>query len=137
MYIITDPNLIAAAQRSRTLSFQALVIQIEKRFMGHTDEVVELLKNIPGGPAGEQDSPYTKDRNLSMNVPLQPGPDLNKMNAAVLKSVAGFVNGFGTDWEEENLWLWLRDTFTRSSSRGTFGAKFPLADDPELIQALW
>lgn len=137
MYFVTDPNLISAAQRSKTLSAQALFFQIEKDVMGLSKNVVELMRPIPGGPAGEQDSPFIQDRNTSGHVPLQPGPILNKMNAAVLKNISGFISQVGTEWEEKNLWLWLRDTFTISSSAATFGAAFPLAKDPELIEALW
>jgi len=72
-----------------------------------------------------------------VNAVLQPGPALNKMNSAVLNCAAGYINEYGTGWEEHNTWLWLRDLFTSASSRGTFGARFPVADNPDLIQALW
>lgn len=137
MYLVTDPNLVPVAQRSKTLSAQALFFQIEKDVMGLSQNVVELMRPIPGGPAGEEDSPFIQERNTSGHVPLQPGPILNKMNAAVLKNISGFINRIGPEWEEKNLWLWLRDTFTIASSAATFGAAFPLAKDPELIQALW
>jgi hypothetical protein len=114
-----------------------LIAHIEKQFMGFSDNVVKLMKDVPGGPAGQQNSPYINDRNLSMHHPLQPGLALKKANAAVLKSVATLVNEFGTDWEEINVRLWLRDSFTKATSRGIYGAAIPITDDPELIQALW
>ena len=105
--------------------------------MDSSDEMMALMNPIPGGPHGEEESPYTKDRIIAMHTPLVPGPGLNRLNAAVLNAGAKYANAFTTEWEEHNLWLWIRDMFTSASTRGTFGANFPVADNPELIQALW
>jgi hypothetical protein len=57
-------------------SLSSTGLQIEKNYMDLSKDVLELMKNVPGGLASEQDSPYVKERNYSMHAPLQPGPAL-------------------------------------------------------------
>lgn len=136
-YVISDPNLIPVAQKAKTFSFQVIVRQIEQKYMGTSDAIAKLMIPVSEGPGGTQESSYTRDRLASMHKPLQPGPELNKINSAVLKCAVEYINTIGSEWEEKNTWLWMRDLLTSASSRGTFGKAFPVADNPKLIQALW
>lgn len=80
---------------------------------------------------------YMVDTHNSLHTSMFPGPGLWEMNARVLEKVAEMVNVIDSEFEERNLWYWLRDSFTMATSEALFGVHHPLAKHPSLVQAAW
>lgn len=134
IYIVADADIISPIHRSKTLSFEPLVLQFAQRLMGASDAFLNRLRDVP---PGEKEHPFSKDTHSYRHATMQPGPALYKMNAAVLKNVADVLDEIDTDGVEVNLWLWIRDMLTSASTSAMFGRNHPLLDSDELIQALW
>lgn len=132
IHIIADADLNSALHRSKTLTFQPLVLQFGKRLLGVSDFVLDLNRDVGG-----KESPYARDTHNYHRSAMQPGPALYHMNAAVLKNIAGLLNTIESEGEEKNVWLWIRDTFANASICAMFGKRHPLSDDPKLVEALW
>jgi hypothetical protein len=68
---------------------------------------------------------------------LDPGPELNRINAIMLKSVTSALNGLPESFEVDSFYLWLRRIFTVATCSSIFGEHDPFAKDSSLIDAMW
>jgi len=68
---------------------------------------------------------------------MNPSPDLQQTNAAILCQVSKFVNEIGPKYGHKKLYKWLCDSFTVATGIALFGSRNPFPSDLNLISALW
>lgn len=91
---------------------------------------MEYIKDKPGGS-------FADDARRMEHDILGPGPALWEMNARVLETIVQYIEPIGSEFETKNLYMWLRDIFTYSTSTALLGSRTPLKDNPELLKAFW
>lgn len=134
IYIATSPNVVQSALRSRNLSFDPFSIAFAKRVLNCKTEHLNQMTHIP---ENDKEECYNNDMHKIYHEPLQPGPELQKMNSRVLEKITEVVNEIGSEFETKDLYMWLRDSFTMATSISMFGSRSPIALDPSLIEPLW
>ncbi len=134
VYIATSPNVVQSALRSKNLSFDPFSIAFAKRVLNCKTEHLNQMTHIP---ENDKEECYNNEMHKIYHEPLQPGPELQQMNARVLEKIAEFVNEIGSEFETKDLYMWLRDSFTMATGISMFGSRSPIALDPSLIEPFW
>jgi hypothetical protein len=151
-YVIASPELTQSALRSKNLSFEVSKVNFaEHMFGGLPEDAKKILKNLPDDPKEPsfmRDFHKVRRRHLAQlqkltNVASQtvhenllPGPKLQLMNNMALRDIATQMNGIQDEYND-NLWIWLRNSFTIASSNALFGEHNILAKSPSLIDGFW
>jgi len=129
-----SPDVVQTALRNRTLSFDPFSMAFAKRVVGAKSE--KFLATCYT-PKNDKEECYNNDMHRVYHEPLQPGPDLQQTNAAMLRQISNFMNKIGPQYEQKELYMWLRDSFTIATSFALFGSRNPFPSDPSLTTALW
>ncbi|KAK3377978.1 cytochrome P450 [Podospora didyma] len=134
-YVVTTPALSHVALRSRMLSLEPLSAMVVTRMLGLSKEANGILGlDKRGNWVG---SPVLSERRVEFSRLLAPGPSLTGPSEIASNTVAAAVNAFGTEWEKQDLFRWLRDVITSGTVMGLYGPKNPVALDPTLIEDIW
>ena len=74
----------------------------------------------------------------AMHREMAPGPNLDKMNQAMLSILAPFLDEWAVEggWEGD-LFEWIRPRFTIASTESIYGERNPIKLQPELAEAFW
>lgn len=134
VHVIMSPDVVQTALRNRTLSFDPFSMAFARRVVGAKSE---KFRTICYTPASDKEDCYNNDMHKVYHEPMQPGPELQQTNAAVLRQVSKFMNNIGPEYEQKELYMWLRDSFTVATSIALFGSRNPFSSDPSLTPALW
>ncbi|OHF00841.1 hypothetical protein CORC01_03915 [Colletotrichum orchidophilum] len=126
MYVITEPELVQAALRNRSLSFDPFLRDLIKGMAGASAQTMKAwddpafygpwVKIIYGGMAGQS---------------------LLGLNVSAVGGIAAVLNEIGDDMEIADLYKWTREVFTLASTDSLYGSKNPLRADKKLIAAYW
>lgn len=129
-----SPDVVQSALRNRVLSFDPFSMTFAKRVLGAKSEKFAATSYTP---KNDKEECYNNDLHKVYHDPLKPGPDLQQTNAAMLLQVSKFMNEIGPEYEQIELYAWLRYSFTVATSVALFGARNPFPSDPSLTDALW
>lgn len=88
-------------------------------------------------PKNDKEECFNNEMHKVYHEPMQPGPALQETNGVMLQQIANFMNKIGTDYEQKDLYYWLRDSFTVATSIALFGSRNAFPSDPTLINSLW
>lgn len=88
-------------------------------------------------PTEKGESAYLIDLHTAMYGALALGPSLLDTNKKVLNSIAGYLNGFGTQNQPRSLYSWLKVLYTMSSAHALYGANNPFTYDLALVEYVW
>ncbi|KAK0617113.1 cytochrome P450 [Immersiella caudata] len=141
IYVVTDPTLANAVQRaSKALSFMPLVPDITKRVLGFDAAHDAILrKDIdpePGQPKG-----VLADLHELVWSYLGPGQTLTDLSLRASRELARQVNLYAEahdrDPEVVSLLIWIRHFVAISTANFLYGARNPLALQPELEGSFW
>ncbi|KAI9818750.1 MAG: hypothetical protein M1827_007570 [Pycnora praestabilis] len=131
--MITSPQLIQAAFRQRTLSFDPVILEFNNLF-GFSPKATEIVWR---NHDNEKVDSYMLDLHKSMHESLIIGPALYEMNGSVLRTIGKELNSIGREIETKPLFLWLRNTLSVASSAALFGSNHIFAKDQSLVDAYW
>jgi hypothetical protein len=134
VHIVMSPDVVQTALRNRALSFDPFSMAFAKRIIGAKSE--KFLTTCYT-PKTDKEDCYNNDMHKVYHEPLQPGPDLQQTNTAMLRQVSKFVNEIGPEYEQKELYSWLQDSFTVATSIALFGSRNPFPSNPSLTPALW
>jgi hypothetical protein len=134
VHIVTSPDIVQTALRNRTLSFDPFSMAFAKRVVGANSEKFLATSY---SPKSDKEECYNNDMHKVYHEPMQPGPDLQQTNASMLRQVSKFMNEIGSEYEQKELYVWLRNSFTVATSIALFGSRNPFPSDPSLTEALW
>lgn len=134
VHIAMSPDVVQSALRNRDLSFDPFSMAFAKRVMGAKSEKFAATCYTP---KNDKEICYINEMHKVYHEPMQPGPDLQQTNAAMLRQVSKFMNEVGPKYERKALYTWLRDSFTVATSIALFGSRNPFPSDPSLSDALW
>lgn len=132
IHIITDSNLVSAVHRHRDLTFDPIIADIVNSMVGDSPNVLRLAY----GTEPSELNHYLGDTTAIMHEKLVPGPALWNMNARVLEKISNLTSEISNNFEEKDVWYWLRDAFTKATCETLFGIYHPLQDS-SLVQAVW
>lgn len=126
LYLINDPGLIAAAMRTRALSFDPFTIEFAGSSMGMTPPQMDV---------------YSKPENLDAMARVihssLTGDNVLRMNVRALADIADVINGVrpGAGLDVPDMFQWLRGVVAKASFNALWGDNSPLG--PEDAEDLW
>jgi len=125
-YVITDPALVQAAMRARTLDFEPFALEFAQGLLGVSDAE---FANMPA-------MIHTFAKEISAGMV---GDHLRSMNLRALDYIACELNGVGKGSfkQVDNLWLWARDLLTMATTEALYGKENPFRVHEGLAQDLW
>ncbi|KAL8847242.1 MAG: hypothetical protein Q9221_007698, partial [Calogaya cf. arnoldii] len=134
MYIVNSFNLVSAVDRqAKTLSFDPFGVEISKRLILPTPEGLEAMKvNLHTENRSWGFRPETMK---AMHYALAPGPDLENITRAFLRSALSFpgpVSGMVND-EEFPLFDYGKKLVTRANTDAVFGESSNPFRDPAVV----
>lgn len=101
---------------------------------------MELIKyNIDGKIVGKEGKVgVAHETHRGMHREMAPGPNLDRMNRAMLSTLAPFLDEWAVEggWEG-NLFEWITPRFTIASTEAIYGKENPIRLQPELAEAFW
>lgn len=97
----------------------------------------DSLKAMKAESTNENENNYSQDNNKMTHESLKPGPQLDKVVSRALKKISSGLDGIGPRFEDNNLFLWIRDIFTSAITYSFFGSNDPFLQDPTLVQSFW
>jgi hypothetical protein len=133
MYIIASPELQQAAFRAQNLDFDPFIVEFGVRMVNSGPEVGKALRNVPENP---KEVPFLKGFHKALHEHMSPGPNIQQMNANMLRTIARDMNGI-QDERKDSLFLWLRNLFTEATANAIYGSNNPWARDQSLINSFW
>ena len=144
LYIVTDPSLAAAVQRSsKTLSFTPLVPDITKRVLGLDPTTVAIVRqNLdpePGDPRG-----FLADIHDMVYKYFGPGESLAELSLGAVQELSEEVHRHVQALEKEahqremvDLLVWIRHFVAMATANFLYGPANPLAASPALEESFW
>ncbi|KAK7976546.1 hypothetical protein PG989_015009 [Apiospora arundinis] len=142
MYVVTDPLLAAAVQRSKSLSFSPIIPDVTKRVLGLDKATVAITRqHLDPGP-GEMRG-FLADIQYLIARKMKPGEDLNTLirNAvSALKSHVDKEKAYLMEhraYKEIDLLEWVRHGVTLATASHFYGNRNPVSQDPDLERAFW
>jgi hypothetical protein len=144
IYIVTDPSLAAAVQRSsRVLSFTPLVPDITERILGLNKRTVDIVRqNLDPQPGGEPG--FLSDIHDMLYGYLGPGAPLNQLSCDATQELGDQLYDYaesmqkrGISSEVIDLLLWVRHFVAAGTAMFLYGPNNPIAVHPELEEAFW
>lgn len=133
MYIIASSELQQAAFRAQNLDFDPFMVEFGVRMVNSGPEVGRILKHVPDDP---KEMPFLKGFHKALHEYMTPGPNIQQMNANMLKTVGREMNGI-QDEQKDSLYLWQRNLFTEATANAIFGSNNPWARNKSLIDSFW
>ena len=101
---------------------------------------MDLIKyNMDGKIVGKEGKVgLGHETHRGMHRVMAPGPDLDRMNKAMLGTFAPFLDEWAAEggWEGD-LYEWIRPRFTIASTEAIYGMGNPIRLQPELAEAFW
>jgi hypothetical protein len=129
IYVIWDTALIQAGLRSRTMSFDAIMLQHAQGLLGLHDQSVRIARN---GMLTDL---------MNVTKPLLAGVELTKINLSVLNHAAATLNDILLEGENEyeipDLYSWVQTTGTLATTEALYGAANPMNADRRLVDDVW
>lgn len=80
------------------------------------------------------------DTSHGMHAAMSPGPDLDRMNEAMLTKFLPETDTFAAAKGQEielDLYKWIRKSFSMASTEAIYGPGNPFAKQPELAESFW
>ncbi len=133
MYIIASPELQQVAFRENDLDFDPFIVEFGIRLVQGSPEMAKIFRHIPEDP---KEMPFMKGFHKAMHEYMTPGPNIQSMNANMLKTIAREMNDIQDDFKS-NFYVWLRNSFTLATANAIFGSNNPWAKNPSLIDSFW
>jgi hypothetical protein len=134
VYIATSPHVIQSALRARNLSFDPFSIAFTENILGVADRMRPVVTYLP---ENDKEVCYVTELHKVYHEPLSPGPELQHINAQVLRRIEETLNDIGPEFQPQNLYTWLRDSFTTAVAYSLYGPRNPIALDSSLLERLW
>ncbi|KAF7528610.1 hypothetical protein G7054_g10100 [Neopestalotiopsis clavispora] len=126
MYIVTDPVLAAAVQRSsRALSFTPVIPEVTERIFG-LDKATKAIASQNLDPGPHETKGFLADIQEMTYAWLGPGEYLGNSR---------WMPAGGTD--AVNLLNWIQRLVIISTAKYLYGPDNPIARDPDLVEAFW
>jgi cytochrome P450 len=145
LYIVNDPALAAAVQRTKTLSFNPIIPNVTQRVLGFDDATAQIIaKGIDRDGAGPRGF-YPEMHDMVYGL-LSPGDALNDLTLAAVREFAAELDSymkvlktpeFSRSGKAEDLLLWVRHIVAIATARFVFGSLNPVARIPQLEEAFW
>lgn len=146
LYIVNDPALAAAVQRTKTLSFNPIIPNVTQRVLGFDDATTQIIaKGIDregtSGPRGF----YPEMHDMVYGL-LSPGDALNNLTLSAVKEFAAELDAyvkvlkaaeFSRSGKAEDLLLWIRHIVVIATARFIYGSHNPVKRVPQLEDAFW
>lgn len=132
MYVATDPLLIQAAFRNRTLSFDVFNDIVIDKLLDIDQATRAAIKDKTRSTTLIEESAKAIFLGLS-------GENLKRINVEVLEGIAIRLNAVPPEGLHiPNFWIWLRDTVTEATTAAMYGAaRNPFSKYPSLLQDIW
>jgi len=136
--VVNSPELITAVQKSKTLAFAPLEVQLARRlFRPSTHGGNEMTSNT-NTEKGERG--LYSDGIDTIHEALLPGPGLDEMNRIAVQNIAASCDRLdsrnGAPPVKIKLMQWLRHEITMATSNSVYGPMNPFKD-PENEAAFW
>jgi hypothetical protein len=135
-YVVTSPDLVQSVLRVKNdgLSVEPFLANVVGKNLNDLGpEAMEVWSHI----SKDKNEPYLlKDMAKVFVKQLTIGSPLHNLSLAALDKFSSLVDSIRAP-REENLYLFLRNTFTISAATGLYGPANPMAQDPTLSDAQW
>ncbi|KAI0408332.1 cytochrome P450 [Xylaria palmicola] len=144
LYIVTEPSLAAAVQRSsRTLSFTPIIPEVTERVLGLDKATMEITrKNLDPGPGDERG--FLADIQDMVYAYFGPGNYLSVISLEAARELRSEVIAFAASQGSHrssqipvDLLAWVRHLVTVSTAKSFYGPKNPISLDPNLEGCFW
>ncbi|KAK8069425.1 cytochrome P450 [Apiospora phragmitis] len=142
MYVVTNPLLAAAVQRSRTLSFSPIIPNVTKRVLGLDEATAAIARwNLDPGP-GETRG-FLADIQDLVARRMKPGEDLTILSRNAVSALKLQLDKEQTNlmqhrrYKEIDLLEWVRHIVTLATASHFYGSRNPVSQEPELERAFW
>ena len=114
-YVVNDLDLVGAVNRnSKEITFLPMAIDLSTRISGASKVAGDILRYEP--PSSDTDLGCVPAVFKEMRKTLNPGPELNEMNRAMIKSLGTILDSFRTKGGREiDLLDWSTDTITMAT----------------------
>ena len=141
IYIVTSPSLVSAIDRhAKTISFAPYVFQFVKRVLLPTQICLDALANEMEEKTRKMHGGRLDSLEV-MHDALGPGDDLEKITKAMLASMSQRLDSVARAGMQGdgciNLFGWVRELVTRSSTDAIYGTNHNPFRDPEVVKAFW
>lgn len=125
-YVITDPALVQAAMRARTLDFEPFALEFAQGLLGVSDAEFATMPAMI----------HTFAKEISAGMV---GDHLRSINLRALDYIARELNGVekGSFRQVDNLWMWARDLLTMATTEALYGKENPFRVHEGMVQDLW
>ena len=134
LYIVTDPDLVLACQKSsKTLDFYPVMLQGFQRLANVDAEAMAIISKDLNQPGAN----YMSDEHKAEYAALAPGPTLNAMNAAVMLRLTSLITATTAAGKPIKLQAWIRHLFSIAATDALYGPANPVSKDPALESAFW
>ncbi|KAL9134788.1 MAG: hypothetical protein Q9175_004026 [Cornicularia normoerica] len=142
-YVVNSADLVTAVERNeKTIAFFPFVSSLAPRVfdLAPDSRAMGLIKyNIDGKIVGKEGKVgVAHETHKGMHREMAPGPNLDRMEKAMLGTLAPFLDEWAVEggWEGD-LFGWIRPRFTIASTESIYGKRNPIRLQPELADAFW
>jgi len=146
VYVVSDPSIAAAVQRTKTLSFNPIIPVVTQRVFGFDDAAKSIIAaGIDRDSANGSRGFYPEMHDMVYGL-LAPGDSLNDLTLSAVKEFAAELEKysetlkaaeFGSVGKVEDLLLWFKHVVTVATARFVFGPHNPITRIPQLEEAFW
>ncbi|KAL9025103.1 MAG: hypothetical protein Q9180_007726, partial [Flavoplaca navasiana] len=142
VHVVNSPDLIIAVQKNpRIYDFSVFASMMLPRLFDLDKKTIDLASRDLPYPGGSWNLIVETSR--IFHRCLSPGPSLEKMEQAALTRILGYLNELASELASDpgdvawDLFSWLSNMMTESSTEALYGPQNPFDRYPELEQALW
>ena len=127
MYAVWDIALIQSGLKSKTMSFDAIMIQHAQGLLGLSNKSLKLSRD---GMLADL---------MHVTKPILAGEALARINAQVLNHAAIVLNEIGTRkaYEIPDFYDWVQTTATVATTEALYGEANPFSRDKGLVDDVW
>ena len=127
MYAVWDTALIQSGLKSKTMSFDAIMIQHAQGLLGLNDKSLALSRD---GMLADL---------MHVTKPILAGEALAKINVTLLNHAAIELNKIRTKgtFEVPDLYEWVKTTATLATTHALYGPADPFSRDRGLVDDVW
>ncbi|KAK7943099.1 uncharacterized protein PG986_012212 [Apiospora aurea] len=142
MYVVTDPLLAAAVQRSKALSFSPIIPEVTKRVLG-LDKATVAIARMRLDPGPGEARGFLADIQDLVARKMKPGEDLNILSRNAVSALKLHLDKEQSylmqhrPYKEVDLLEWVRHIVTLATASHFYGTRNPVSQDPELERAFW
>jgi hypothetical protein len=135
-YVVTTPDLVQSILRVKNdgLSIEPFMVNVVGKYLN--DQGPEAMK-VWSHISKDKNEPYLlQDMTKVFVKQLTIGSPLHNLSLTAIDKFSSLVDSIRAP-REENLYLFLRNTFSISAVTGLYGPANPMAQDPTISDAQW